>query len=465
MSLDPTISLQATQPPPIDWTKYASLTNQTNATNQSIAASKAQQANNEASLPGIQANSQMAQFDAQKQADIKSIVASNTKLNDDGTTTVDMPKAIESVAKAGYIQDAQGLYANHFANAAAQASSVESKKNVRDHLFDSTVTLAKIMNDQNPGSGDAFAATSFSNFHKVPDIQASVGDDPRFKVKGASDPTTVSTPGAPTGGTGPDGTPQLGPVTTTTTQHPGVPAVPVDAGLKSTMAPADQWQVDAANPNSTLSKAVAAKTGVVGLPATGAVQVPGAVAQVNANINSNTLPADVRANAARELPVLSGWQSAANAGTAAANALLQDKGVLQAVAPTDSVAIAAGKLAGDGRIIALMRAITAANNDPSNPAKIDVQHVSIPDAQAALNQWNANLGQRVLANQGIQKNTQVGAVQTPGPAPGTQPTATRQPAQQGNSQTNPTQVTTRAAYDALAKGTWYMKDGKTYQKQ
>ena len=419
MAIDPSISLQVKQPEMPSWMDYARL----NMQQQQLAM---QQQNQQAALPGLQAQSQQAVFQAQKQADIKKLVADNTDttVNEDGTTTttVNMPKAIDAVAKAGYLQDAQSLYANHFANASASTANETSAKALRDSLFDTTSNLRQTMNNAQPGSGDTFAAKAFGNLHNVPALQKIIGDDPRFQVKGASAPTTVSSGGGPTGQIDQTtGVATLNPVTTTMTEHPGVPAIPAQAAVEAQLLPSQQGTVAAAMPTSPLSVRTAQALkeynvpGGTGLPANQSTQLPGAPQQVQAAI----IPMEAKLQAAKENPVLAGFQANATSGINNANSILQDRSVLEKISPTDPIAVVAGKLAGDGRVIGLMRAITAANNDPNNPAKIDVNHVNIADAIEALNTWNRNVGQRVLTNQEILKNSNVAGVSTPSPAPGT----------------------------------------------
>lgn len=451
MSLDPQISLGVKQPEPIDWTKYATLAMNQDVARQNIAASQAAQANTQAALPGIQAQSTMQQFAAQKQQEIKNIIAANTKINDDGTTTVDMPKAIDAVAKAGYLQDAQSLFANHFANASAATSSEASAKALRDSLFDTTSSLRQTMNNAVSESGDNFAAQAFNNLHKVPTLQSIIGDDPRFKVTGESQGG-----GAPTTAvTNPDGTQTL--TVTGGKYSPGKPVIPAQAAVEASLPPSQQGTVAAQMPSSPLSTATAAGLrgyGVQvpqGLPAAQAAQLPGAGQQIAGSV----LPIDAKLQAAKENPVLAGYQANANSGIAAANAISQDRTLLEKVLPTDPLALYVSKYAGDGRVQALLRAVTAANNDPMNPAKIDINSVNVKDAADALRQWNQTVGQRVLTNQSILKNNNVSGVTTPqNPAP----------VKPGSTKESAIQVSSQADYDKLQPGDWMIWNGQVTQK-
>lgn len=225
MPIDASIPLQGIPPASIDISKIANLANlrqQMLASQQSIAASKAQQANTEAQLPEIQAQAQMEQFEAEKQKNIRAITMANSKLNEDGSVTFNAPKAIIDIAAAGYNDEAQNQFGNHYTNAAQKAAAetgetgaVKAKRDVANSLYDTTSKLATTMNQQKPGSGDEF----FKNvITKMPqDMRNIVNGDPRFEIAGVT-PESVS------------------------------------AGAKSQLQPGEQVAVDANDPKSAVSQ-------------------------------------------------------------------------------------------------------------------------------------------------------------------------------------------------------------------
>jgi Transglycosylase SLT domain len=200
MALDPSISLNVKTPEPLDLTKWAQLKvlgMRPEQIEQEISASRTAQAAQQAQIPGIQAESTMKQFEAKKQADIKSLVSNHSTVDEDGKITVDWSKAMDDVAKNGYIKEAQSMFANHYANTSALVQTEDQKRSYRNKMFDDTMKLADVMNQQNPGSGDAFAVGAFQNLHRMPDIDNIIGNDPRFRTGGqtATTPATANPQG------------------------------------------------------------------------------------------------------------------------------------------------------------------------------------------------------------------------------------------------------------------------------
>lgn len=420
MALDPSISLGIKPPPQMDIGKWANLAKsglEQQALQQQIQTAPIQRANLAAQTAGLQAQSQQEQFAAQRQKDIKDITAASTTHNDkDGTVTFDALGAMDKIAEAGYLPEAQSLYANHFSNMAAKANAEQSvankeqsRQNVRDRLFDKTISMAQTMNQQNPGTGDNFLIQSFTNLHRVPDIEAALEGDPRFDV-------TKS-----------------------------LPAGLVKAGAKSNLAPQDQILVDMNDKDSIVSKNVREALDRAKIPYTGtptaaeASKIPGA----GAIVENSIVPVSAKLAAVGDTNALAALQVSANAGIAAANSLIQD--TKYKLAPTDMLGNLLSKFGTDPRMQQLNDSLSKYENDTHT--KVDRDHISIKGTMSMLNNWNSGsgpdgsggLGQRMVTARTVQQSPTVSGITTPQPQAGTiTPTPGVPPAQGGRGGSKPT---------------------------
>lgn len=118
LMLDPTIPLQQPQTNFADQLqKYASIAN----TRQSIE-------NQQAALPGIQANSQLQQREVAKQAALGKALSANTTLGSDGSVTTDYVKASKDLAQAGFGDAAMDMTGAHLAFANQEIQNATSQQ-------------------------------------------------------------------------------------------------------------------------------------------------------------------------------------------------------------------------------------------------------------------------------------------------------------------------------------------------
>ena len=318
MALDPSLILDSKQPTPMslgDWVNAAS-------TVQGIKNKQAELANTQAQLPGIQAKSQMDQFAAKKQQDIKDIWAAHTSVDpDSGQITTDSPGAIKALQSAGYGPEAQSAFSNYASNISSMASAQQNASKTRDMLYDQFINLAQQMNQKEPGSGDAFMVRGLQSLHKDPNLNEIIGNDPRFKVE------TSPIPGVKAAAANGSGVAVNGELPTLTINPPKLtPAVPVSAAVTSKLPPEQQWMVDANDPNSDYSKnfgEALKNQGVKVPPGTSAIQaskLPGASQIVDSNIISN----GDKAAAVEKVQTLSGMQTRARVGLAGADSLINN---------------------------------------------------------------------------------------------------------------------------------------------
>jgi len=486
MALDPSIALGVKSPEPVDFTKFAQLRNL--GTHNALM---------EAQLPGTAADSQMKQFDAQKQADIKRLVSENTKLNEDGTRVVDDSAAIQAIAKAGYLKDAQGALANHYANISSMTTTEEGKRSLRNNLFNDVNTLGEAMNQANPGSGDKFVFDAFSNTHKVPELHKIVGNDPRFKIgvqpeqavpqaqpmQGAqSYPVSpgnvqmrnLGPNGQPIGPLPPAQPPMQGgyqepqqPPTFNFTpgsnmavirqklagQGPEVlaafdakygnqqPAIPTNVAVKSTLPQGQQIEVDKNRGDSVVSKQARAVFDKYDIPyEKGATYNELSSSPQGQRLLEQQIPTREEMNAAATgLQLNKTSQMLANNAATAGNALMQS--LPPGLSPSDLLAKGAARLTGNANWNNFLRGVEAAQ-----AAGIPNPTDSIEGGLAAIRVWQESLKSGALKHKSVLSGTSTSKTVVPEVTPtGEIPSPeTRNPGP-------PKQFVTRAKLEAAAK--------------
>ena len=418
MALDPSLILDGKQPTPMslgDWVNAAS-------TVQGIKNKAADLANTQAQLPSIQAKAQMDQFAAKKQQDIKDIWAAHTSVDpDSGQITTDTPGAIRAMQAAGYGGEAQSAFSNYASNVAGMASAQQNASKTRDMLYNQFTNIAQQMNQEKPGSGDAFMVRGLQSLHKDPNLNEIVGNDPRFKIE------TSPIPGVKAAAANGSGVAVNGQLPTLTINPPQLtPAVPVNAAVKSNLPPEQQWMVDANDPNSDFSKhfGEALNNHGVKVPAgTSAIQaskLPGASQIVESNIIQN----GEKATAAEKVQTLSGMQTRARVGITGASSLIADPTLN--IGPGDTLSNWAARAATKPQWLALDQAISDYEKDTGN--KVDKDHLSLSGAIQLLDGWsngtngNSSLGSRIETERSkLRGGATYGGLPTPAPQPGSVP--------------------------------------------
>jgi hypothetical protein len=186
MALDPTISLRANVPQAPDLSKYAGLAMlglQQQQAQASIENTKANTANTLADNPRVVAAAQQAQFAAKKQQDIANIFKANTKVNADGSQTVNTTAIPAQLAGAGYGDDAIQYFKQSTLAAHDAVDTADAAQSFKDHTFKSAAATAAALDDYEPGAGVAFLnkAVNVDN-PAFSDMRGSIGDDPRFHM-------------------------------------------------------------------------------------------------------------------------------------------------------------------------------------------------------------------------------------------------------------------------------------------
>lgn len=387
--IDPNIALGVKQIETPNWMEYAKL--------------RMAQDAQDAQLPGVQAESQMRVYEAQKQADIKRIMTKNASLGPNGELTVDMTKAINEVAGSGYLKDAQSLFANHYANASSLVNSEDAARTFRNNLDQDLNSLASQMDIEQPGSGTQWKATALQNLPKMTGIHKIVKDDPRFQSGARPSSVPQPMPAPSTGGfqrvTGPNTAPEG--VQPTGVQPSGavtyplsrqaepaaqLPVSPITA-YKASLPPGERIAVDKLMPGSIVSqqaRAAAAGVGVPMNPQATAMDV-GSNPLLAPKITQQTPGPEAMAEASKDLPAVERGMAITRDAKIAGNAFMQKYNL----SPNDRLSTMAGKALVDPNVDKFLRGVELAK-----AAGIPMPTESIAGGLAAIDAHEKMLADR-----------------------------------------------------------------------